>query len=137
MIHWRGWPAKRQSFATAPERRRPRLSIIRCAEDRAKPSIGDDRAICFRLLRDEPGGERHRCQITFCARSKYQLTLICRAVNCDRTASIQFPAEEGLHEFGAGNQGDRYRFEATCCLMRSPSKAKEPDAQPNDQRTKP
>ena len=59
------------------------------------------------------------------------------AVNCDRTASIQFPAEEGLHEFGAGNQGDRYRFEATCCLMRSPSKAKEPDAQPNDQRTKP
>ena len=47
------------------------------------------------------------------------------------------PAEEGLHEFGAGNQGDRYRFDATCCLMRSPSKAKEPDAQPNDQRTKP
>ena len=45
--------------------------------------------------------------------------------------------EEGLHEFGAGNQGYRYRFEATCCLMRSPSKAKEPDAQPNDQRTKP
>jgi hypothetical protein len=51
-------------------------SIIRCPWDRAKPSIGDDRAICFRLLRDEPGAEGHRCQITFCARSKYQLILI-------------------------------------------------------------
>ncbi len=38
---------------------------------------------------------------------------------------------------GAGDHGDRYRLEATSCLMRSPSKAKEPDAQPNDQRTKP
>ena len=38
---------------------------------------------------------------------------------------------------GRDRRGDRYRFEATCCLMRSPSKAKEPDAQPNDQRTKP
>ena len=47
------------------------------------------------------------------------------------------PAVEGPHEQGAGNQGDGYRFEATCCLMRSPSKAKEPDAQPNDQRTEP
>ncbi len=49
----------------------------------------------------------------------------------------QFPAEYGPHEFGAGNQGGRYRFEATCRLMRSPSKAKEPDPQPNDQRTEP
>ena len=43
----------------------------------------------------------------------------------------------GIHQFGAGHQGDRYRFDATCRLMRSPSKAKEPDAQPNDQRTRP
>jgi hypothetical protein len=61
----------------------------------------------------------------------------CCAVNGDLTASIQFPTEERLHEFSTGNQGDRYRFEANCCLMRSPSKAKEPVAQPNDQRTEP
>ena len=88
-------------------------------------------------MRDEPGAEGRRCQVTVFAGSKFQLKLICRAVNCDGTASIQFPAEEGLHEFGAANQGDRYRFEATCCSMRSPSKAKEPAAQPNDQRTRP
>ena len=45
---------------------------------------------------------------------------------------IAIAADPWLH-----SKGDRYRFEATCCLMRSPSKAKEPDAQPNDQRTKP
>jgi hypothetical protein len=31
----------------------------------------------------------------------------------------------------------RHRLEATCCATRSPSNGKEPDAQPNDQRTEP
>ena len=36
--------AKRQNLAPRPRRRRPRLSVIRCPIDRAKPIIHDDRA---------------------------------------------------------------------------------------------